>query len=221
MWRRQLAGIASALAIVALAACAGGGTSSVVPVQGPQQPAGPTGASTSRLVTTTTPQKQIQAIYARKAVARGSIKDPLANWVFVEPLAVTDQAVFSVPSFVTKCAKIDPIFQGLWYLSLSNFSDPLSQITIPGCTLPATTSSDVARYHSDAVLPSGNGNVYIVEIDVGFISLTTTPVAGPAIGASTFTFGRLETNLAFQSFHLYSFFVAEYTGTGTPTTVSI
>ena len=71
-------------------------------------------------------------------------------------------------------------------------------------------------------MPTGNGNIYIVEIDVGLISLTTTPVAGPSLGTgATFLFGPDESSVTIQKDHIYAFFVAAYTGTGTPTTVSI
>lgn len=220
MWRHRFVGIASTLAVIVLTACGGGGTSNMTPAS---QPAGPIGQSASRLQTTAAPDQQVRSIYARASIKRGAPKDPLANWVFLEPLAATDAAVFSVPPWVKKCASIDPIFRGLWYLSLSNFTDPLAQISLPSCTIPSTTSSDVAgAYHNDSILPVGNGNIYIVEIDVGFISLTTTPIAGPALGAgSTFLFGTDESSLMIQKFHLYAFFVAEYTGKGQPATVSI
>jgi len=222
MWRR-LFGIVGALAFVALAACSGGGTSpSPLPVTPAGGSTGSGAQSTSRLQSAAAPSQQIQDLYTRKSITRGSVKDPLANWVFLEPLAATDQAVFSVPSWVTQCAAINPIFGGLWYLSLSNFTDTLGQTTLPSCTIPATTSADAANRHPDAIIPTGNGNIYIVEIDVGFISLTTSPIAGPALGSgSTWLFGSINGTLTFQRFHLYAFFLAEYTGTGSPTTQSI
>ena len=216
-WNRWMPAAVAAAAITLAAGCAGG-SSSLVPGQ---QSAGSTQTS-SRLTTTSAPSKRVQEIYARKAVSRGTVQDPLANWVFLEPVAITDTAAFSVPSWVTGCSSIDPIFGGLWYLSLSNFSTPLSSISLPSCTLPASASTDVAL-HRDGLLPSGNGNVYIVELNVGFISLSTTPIAGPALNGnnSTFLLASLQNSLAFQQFHLYAFFLAEYTGTGTPTTESI
>ena len=217
---RWLPAVLAAAGIVLASGCAGGSTSSLVPGQS----GGGIGQSTSRLQATSAPTQQVRNIESRDAVG-GTPQDPLANWTFLEPLAVTDSAAFSVPPRVTKCSVIDdPIFGGLWYISLSNFSAPLSQIQLPSCTLPATASSIIAaNYRSDAIAPAGNGNIYIVEIDVGIISLATTPIAGPASDATgtTFVFGNLESDLTFQKDHLYAFFLAEYTGTGQPTTVSI
>ena len=221
MWRRRFVGLASALAVIAVTACSsGGGTTApnMVPA-----PSGATGQSTSRLQATTAPSKRIQDIYARKAVSRGSIQDPLANWVFLEPLAVTDQAIFSVPPRVTGCASIDPIFGGFWYLSLTNFTVPVAAITLPACTLPSTSSSSIARVHPDAIAPAGNGNIYIVEINVGFIYLSTTPIAGPAVngGPTSFLLGPINGNLTFNQYSIYAFFLAEWTGSGAPTTQTI
>lgn len=222
MWGRRLVGIAGALAAIALAACAGGGTSGITPTV---QPGGAIGQSTSRLQATSAPDLQVRTIQAHAAaVSHTPPPNPLANWVFLEPLAVTDTAAVSVPPWVKKCTSISPIFGGLWYLSLSNFTVPLQAVTIPSCTLPAssTTSAVAGLYHPDAIVPSGNGNIYIVEVDVGLISLTTTPVGGPALGTgATFLFGPLESSLTIKKDHVYAFFVAEYTGTGTPATVSI
>ncbi len=222
MWRPRLVGIACAVAVIALAACSGGGTSSVTPSL---QPGGTAPQSTSRLMATSAPDQQIRNIQAHAAsVKRTPPPNPFANWVFLEPLAVTDTAAVSVPPWVTKCASIDPIFGGLWYLSLSNFTVPLQAVTIPSCTLPASLTSEAVAgaFHPDAIVPSGNGNIYIVEVDVGLISLTTTPVAGPALGTgATFLFGPDESSFIIQKYHVYAFFVAAYTGTGSPPTVSI
>jgi hypothetical protein len=222
MWRHRLVGFGSVLALLAVTACGGGGVAPNLVPPG----SGQSGQSTSRFQATTPPSKRIQDIYARKAVQRGSIQDPLANWVFLEPLSVTDstQVLFSAPLSITKCATpIDPIFGGNWYLSLTNFTLPVSTISLPSCTLPATTSSTLAKARPDAIAPAGNGNIYIVEIDAGLIYLSTTPIAGPALngGPSTFLFGPENGNLSFSQFSVYAFFLAEYTGTGTPTTVTI
>jgi hypothetical protein len=219
-WDLRFRTILGVVTIVVLAACSGGGASNITP----SSVTGANGQGTSRFQPTTAPSKRIQDIYTRKAVQRGSFQDPLANWIFLEPLSASDaaQISFGVPLSVTKCASIDPIFDGRWYLSLTNFTLPVLTITLPSCTLPATSSS-VAKARPDAIAPSGNGNIYIVEIDAGLIYLSTTPIAGPALdgGPSTFLLGPINGNIGFSQFSVYAFFLAEYTGTGTPTTVTI
>jgi hypothetical protein len=220
-WHRFMVAAFTAASITLAAGCAGG--SSTSPLGTGQQPVGSSGQTASRLQSTTAPSERVQDIKKRAGVTRGDSRDPLANWIFVEPLAIADtngNAITSVPQWVTQCASIDPIFDGVWYLSLSNFSLNFAQQQFPSCTLPSTSASDVAK--RDGVPVSGNGNVYIVEIDVGLISLTTTPVAGPALAAgNTFLIGTIDSTLTFDQFHLYAFYLAEYTGTGTPTTQSI
>lgn len=212
---------ASLAAVLTLAAGCAGGSSTSSPV--PAQPGSPVGNTSSRLTTTSAPSQRVSSIYTRNTVKRGSVQDPLANWVFVEPLAVDDSADFSVPSWVSQCASIDPIFGGLWYISWSDFSTPLSVVSLPGCTLPSTSSSDLAKYHGLTLTPGGNGNTYIVELDVGLFSLSATPIAGPALDSPNgqFVLASLQNSLTFQKFHLYAFFLAEYTGSGTPTAQSI
>jgi hypothetical protein len=220
-WDLRFRTLLGAAVIVILAACSGGAGSSITP----SSTAAGAGQSASRLQSTAAPSQRIQDLYARKAVQRGSLQDPLANWVFLEPLAATDstQVLFSTLGSVTSCANpIDPIFGGHWYLSLTNFTLPVSTISLPSCTLPASVAS-LAKARPDAIAPAGNGNIYIVEIDAGLIYLSTTPIAGPALngGPSTFLFGPFNGNLSFDQFSVYAFFLAEYTGTGTPTTVTI
>lgn len=221
MVRNRWIAVAFAATAIALAAgCAGGSsTSSLVP----GQPSADTPSQSTRLAPTSAPANQISELEQRKGVTRGTPEDPLANWVFLAPLAISDVSgtgVFNLPSFVTRCSSIDPIFGGLWYLALSNFSVTVPQVQLPGCAIPSTTSS-VA--HRDGVLPAGNNNIYIVEIDLGIFSLSTTPLEGPAVlGANnSFVFGEQTDSLSFQSWNLYAFFIAEYTGTGTPSTQSI
>jgi hypothetical protein len=221
-WNRlMVAGIAAA-SIALAAGCAGG--SSTSPLAVGQQPTGSSDQITSRLQATSAPSERIADIERKAGVTRGTPQDPLANWVFVEPLAISDaggNATISVPSFVTGCASIDPILGGLWYLSLSSFDLNFYQQQFPACTLPSTASVNVAK--RDGVPVSGGGNVYIVQLDVGLISLSTTPVAGPALdGANdTFLIGSINPTLTFEPWHIYAYFLAEYTGTGTPATQSI
>jgi hypothetical protein len=213
------------VAVLTLAAGCAGGSSSTLPLGNSAQ--NDAAAPSHYLSATSAPAQSVKKI--DDAVAGGgSSSSPTPLWQFVEPLDVSDSGTFSVPSSVTQCAPMDPLF-GVWYLALKSFTTPMSYVTLPTCTIatPAPAGRVLTSVRTAAVIqsptPGPDSNLYLVELQVGLFSISLTPVAGPAYitPSNTWYFPALENNLSFQKDTIYSFYVSAYGGTGTPATISI
>ncbi len=198
MWRRRLVGIATALAVIVLTAC-GGGTSSIAPATGVGPSNDAIAAPPAGLEITQAPTARIKQIDA----AKGRDDLNLGDWQFEEPLQVVSDDTLSLPFFVKTCTPSNPLF-GIWYLSLTNFSVAQQPVTIPACT-----------FNSKGVSVA---NFYIIEVDVSLsgvvISTLSQPVQVDPNGEWTFSANAKE--YSFAADNIYAFWVANYTGTGTP-----
>jgi hypothetical protein len=223
-WNRLLP---AALAVLTLAAgCAGGSsTSSLSTGITPGVDTAPV-TTTHHFATASAPTASIKKIDDAVGGGTGGSSEP--TWQFVEPLNVSDSAAFTAAANVTVCSPIDPIF-GQWYVALNSFTAPLSNVYLPVCTIatPAPTKWNLSSKRTAGVIqtpsPGPYSNLYITELTVGFWSISLTPVAGPAYvtPSGSWYFPALQPNLSFQKDTLYSFFVASYGGTGTPSPISI
>jgi hypothetical protein len=214
------------VAVLTLAAGCAGGSSSTLPLGNSAQ--NDAAAPSHYLSATSAPAQSVKKIDDAVAGGGGSSSSPTPLWQFVEPLDVSDSGTFSVPSSVTQCAPMDPLF-GVWYLALKSFTTPMSYVTLPTCTIatPAPAGRVLTSVRTAAVIqsptPGPDSNLYLVELQVGLFSISLTPVAGPAYitPSNTWYFPALENNLSFQKDTIYSFYVSAYGGTGTPATISI
>jgi len=189
-----LRGALVAVALALVAGCAGGSTSSMTPstVISPD-------SMHDNLQATSAPTDRIKAIDAAK-----ERDDLLGGWTFEEPLEVASGDTLALPRLVKSCSPLSPLF-GYWYLSLKDFTVPNQTVTVPACT--ATSKAKV-------VDPS---TFYIVEIDVSLSGVAVTGISSPpVVVGDTWQFSGNAKVFSFSADHIYAFWVAQYTGTGTP-----
>lgn len=199
MWRRRFVGIASALVMIALTACGGGGTSNMAPPT-TGNGAAPDVAPPSPLQLTQAPTATIKKIDAEKRR-----DDTLGPWQFEEPLQVGANYSLSVPFYVRSCTPQLPLLAP-WYLVLQTLEVPQSPVTIPACTF---TPKNVSI-----------ANFYIVQVDVDLQALTVTvsPLSSAVVvsGKNQWTFNADQKIFTFNPYNVYSFWVANYMEAGTP-----
>ncbi|HTV93964.1 MAG TPA: hypothetical protein VMG98_14745 [Verrucomicrobiae bacterium] len=229
-WDRRLHVLVCAAAIAALAAC-GGGASNLTPSAGsgtgsseaavpPPQGLEATAAPASRF-------NQIESQYHSDVVTSPSPSaspapsvDPIANWQLLQPLYISANGTFSVPSWITQCTTLSPL-EGFWYLAFSKESIALSQFDLSECTLPSPSPSQWFTKERPSIVAL-NAKVYVVEFDVGLFSIASTPIAQVAPSASgTFDMVPLQPTLTLQADHLYAFFLGDWLNTPPAVTESI
>ena len=197
-WDRQLRIMVSAAAIVGLAACGGGGMTGVAPPGATGSASDSVAAPPKGLELTQAPSSTIKQVDAAKR--RDDIN--LGQWQFEEPLQVVSDETLSLPKFVRSCTPIDPLF-GIWYLSLTNVTVVQQPVTIPACSF-RTKNVSIA-------------NFYIVQIDVSLSGVVVTTLSQPVVATGdSWTFNANAKAFSFQADHIYAFWVANYTGTGSP-----
>ncbi|HTZ55306.1 MAG TPA: hypothetical protein VMB20_09600 [Candidatus Acidoferrum sp.] len=198
MWHRRVVGIASLVAAIALSAC-GGGTSNMPASASTDSATAPDVGPPSPLQLTQAPTATINRIDAEKRR-----DDLLGPWQFEEPLQVGANYTLSVPSYVRSCTPQIPLLAP-WYLTLETLEVPQAPVTIPACKF-TTKNVSVA-------------NFYLVQIDVDLQGLTVavTPLSSPVVvSGNQWTFNAIQKIYTFNPDNIYSFWVANYTGTGTP-----
>lgn len=155
-------------------------------------------APPSTLQVTQAPTATIKQIDAEKRR-----DDLLGPWQFEAPLQVVSDDTLSLPRFVRTCSPRNPLL-GIWYLSLANFTVDQQPVTIPACSFSSKGVS-VA-------------NFYVIEIDVSLsgvvISTLSQPVQVDPNGQ--WTFSANAKLYSFAADNIYAFWVANYTGAGTP-----
>jgi hypothetical protein len=197
--RRRVVSIAGLVIVVALTACGGGGTSSLTPAASTGGANAPYAAPPSPLQLTQAPTATINRIDAEKRR-----DDLLGPWQFEEPLQVGANYSLSVPFYVRSCTPQFPLLSP-WYLVLQTLEVPQSPVTIPACNF---TSKNV-----------NVSNFYIVQVDVDLQGLVVavTPLSQPVVvSGNQWTFSANAKIYTFNPDNVYSFWVANYTGTGTP-----
>lgn len=202
-WDRQLRIVVSAAAIAVLAASCSGGMSGIDP-----QAAGGTANDTlpappKELQVTQAPSATIKQVDAAKG--RDDIK--LGQWLYEVPLAVTSNESLTSLPFLNVCEASPSPLIGFWYLALSNVTVAQQPVTIPACKF-TTKSPSIA-------------NFYIVEVDVSLAGVVVTPLSQPVVASGdTWTFNANAKAYTFAADNIYAFWVADYTGTGTPASTS-
>jgi hypothetical protein len=197
--------IAAAAAIALATACAGGGTPAL-PGQTATQSA--SGSSNGTNVATLAPPAGLQTAQApastikRVDAEKGRDDLDLDVWDFEEPLQVDSSGALTSLPYISFCSPLDVLF-GVWYLALNDTSLPMGATTIPACSMLTKGST---------------ANFYVVQVDVSLEDgVVITPLAGPVQSdGKEWTFSQLVKADTLQADHLYSFWVANYTGTGTP-----
>jgi hypothetical protein len=128
------------------------------------------------------------------------------TWQFLQPLDISDSGALSVPKNARDCAAGNQI-AAIWYVALHSFTLPNNGATLPACTFAASAQ------RRGKLAPAAYNNFYIVEMNVGPLSASITPIAGPFVNdGSVWYFQPEAANLSFTGFGLYSFFIASYTG---------
>jgi len=202
-WDRSLRIFLSVAVIAAFAACGGG--SSVTPLAG-------SAADSSASVAT--PPQELQIAQAPTSTikqidaVKGRDDLNLGLWQFEEPLQIVSDDTLSLPRFSAGCSVTDPLF-GIWYLSLKSFTVAQQPVTIQAC-----------NFKSKGVSVA---NFYIVEIDVSLSSVVIQTLSDPVTvdANGEWTFYANAKGYEFAADNLYAFWVANYTGSGTPGETSV
>ena len=198
-WDRQLRIVVSAAAIAVLAACSGG-MSSMAPASGGGTSADTVPAPPKELQVTQAPTATIKQVDA----AKGRDDLNLGQWRYEVPLAVTSGYSLTSLSFLNTCQNAPSPLFGFWYLTLSSITVAQQPVTIPAC-----------RFTSKA---TSVANFYIVQVDVSLSGIVVTPLSQPVVvSGNTWTFYANAKAYTFAADNIYAFWVANYTGTGTPT----
>jgi hypothetical protein len=132
-------------------------------------------------------------------------RDMMGHYTLITWLDSDQNLDFSYPT-----KSCDTLFQDApWYVATSNLTLSLPDQTIDACV--DTSTGTVAT-----------GNLYVVKVEIGWLTLQVEPLAGPAsINGNLWTFGPLQKSTAFSADSIYTFFVANWSGSGTPPTVDL
>jgi len=115
------------------------------------------------------------------------------------------------------------IFAAPWYwaqqdLSVYQPEFPVLAICTPGhshwFTSPGTGRVDAPVGTPTPTPTASPASTYIIAVDIGWFSLTVTPISGAATVANgNWTFSALVNPVTFNDDHLYAFFVANWNST--------
>jgi hypothetical protein len=191
-----------ALAALAASLCACSGTAgqSFAPSA---YPGGATQAIHFRPATAAERAARARVLSAGKRIAG---KDAFGNpgyYTLIDWLTSDDNLNFSTAGKVCDSSLQDATL----YVALTDFTLPVPQTELPPCVQNGTVAT---------------GNLYIVRVEVGLLYLSVEPLSGQA-NASTgyWIFTPLEKSADFSAYSVYTFFVASWSGSGTPPTINI
>ena len=208
MSRNLMRPIGAAIALVSLLYACSGGSGQSLPAQGT---GGTSPAMNFRSATTTEKTESRPSLSVGSRIAARDDWGNSGSYTLVAALSTNDRLGFQRWGRSCDASLLD----APWYVALGNFS-----LTVPTTTLPACSTSGSGTGSGQNSSSRGSSSqsqapgLYIIKIDIGWFSLSTEALSGPATTANDeWTFSPDEQSTSFQFGDFYAFFVAQW-GTG-------
>ncbi len=204
MYGRILRSIASVVALATLVyGCSG------APGQLSAVPAG-TGASVPathfRAATSAERSQPRPSLSVGSKIAAKDSRGQSGFYTLITSLTTDDNLNFG--EWTIDC--VPAILQAPWYVALHGESLAIPTTTVNNC-----------QQTDEQKVPTPT-DFYIVQVGIGFFDLSVSPISGPATAdGGTWTFTPMSKTTKFQADNIYAFFIASWSGTGTPPSVSI